>query len=745
MIAIMRDGMGVGLAATQLGMLRRLLVFQAGPRRRADGAGQPRDRVALRGGRRRRGGLPQPAAGLDGRRAPAARTGQRPRRRGRAGRDRGLGPRGAGAPARDRPPRRHPDPRPHRREQRKGALRALREGGSYSPPVEDEDEDGRRAPRAANRRVSRPSTSAPRSSPPTVLRRLAGSPHRPALVVTPPDRPRGRGRRTLPPPAAEAARRAGDRAAPGRERQRRGGAGADPRGAAARRSAVCAFGQLIREPLLSELADAERPSLAAAALARRGADRAGDHGRRRAHRRLRHAGHRRPRLRAGGPPRGGRDRPRRGLRVALGEARRARRRAAGRRRSTCGPRGGSSSRSRTRRRRPTPRRSTPPSAASTPPARPIELARAVRALTPARRRLPGDRADGERLGVRRARAVDVGVKTGEVRAEWGALLLGCGGRGALRLEVVQPPGGKPMPVDAYLRGHPLPKLRDLSRAGARLRRCSERPSRRAPSPSGPSARRPTSAASAAASAPRRSASPTAPCSAAAPPTRRSSASPSARRGCSTRRCWPALRLGLYELLFADATPDHAAVDQAVELVKRAGAAHAAGLVNAVLRRAARERAELTASLLGDDSTPEAAAVAHSAPLWLARMWWEELGADAARSLLAACNEPAEIAFRATRAIARRCLRELRDAGSRGAGTRGRVAAGRAGDDRHRGPDRRGRPGAGRGREADAAEPRLRRRGRGARPAARASTSSTSAPGRGSRPARSRRGWATAAR
>jgi peptide deformylase len=31
MVSIMRDGMGVGLAATQLGILRRLLVFQAGP------------------------------------------------------------------------------------------------------------------------------------------------------------------------------------------------------------------------------------------------------------------------------------------------------------------------------------------------------------------------------------------------------------------------------------------------------------------------------------------------------------------------------------------------------------------------------------------------------------------------------------------------------------------------------------------------------------------------------------------
>ncbi len=109
----------------------------------------------------------------------------------------------------------------------------------------------------------------------------------------------------------------------------------------------------------------------------------------------------------------------------------------------------------------------------------------------------------------------------------------------------------------------------------------------------------------------------------------------------------ALRLGLYELLFTDSTPDHAAVDQAVELTKAAGAPQAAGLVNAVLRRAARERADLTAALLGDNSTPERAAIAHSAPLWLAQMWWSELGAEAARGLLAACNEPAEVALRAS--------------------------------------------------------------------------------------------------
>jgi 16S rRNA (cytosine967-C5)-methyltransferase len=106
-----------------------------------------------------------------------------------------------------------------------------------------------------------------------------------------------------------------------------------------------------------------------------------------------------------------------------------------------------------------------------------------------------------------------------------------------------------------------------------------------------------------------------------------------------------MRLGVYELLFADGTPDHAAVDQAVELVKRAGASHASGFVNAVLRRAGRERDGLSKALLSDDSTPEAAAVKHSAPLWLAQMWWRELGPEDARSLLAACNEPQELAFR----------------------------------------------------------------------------------------------------
>lgn len=106
----------------------------------------------------------------------------------------------------------------------------------------------------------------------------------------------------------------------------------------------------------------------------------------------------------------------------------------------------------------------------------------------------------------------------------------------------------------------------------------------------------------------------------------------------------ALRLGMFELLFADGTPDHAAVDQAVSLTREAGAEHAAGFVNALLRRTLRERDRLR-ERLDDDSTPDAAAMAHSAPLWLVEMWWKELGPERARSVLAAANRPPERAVR----------------------------------------------------------------------------------------------------
>jgi 16S rRNA (cytosine967-C5)-methyltransferase len=67
-------------------------------------------------------------------------------------------------------------------------------------------------------------------------------------------------------------------------------------------------------------------------------------------------------------------------------------------------------------------------------------------------------------------------------------------------------------------------------------------------------------------------------------------------------------------------------------------------VNAVLRRTTREGAGLLAGMSED--TPEAAAIMHSHPEWIARLWWQELGAQDARALMAADNEPGEVALRA---------------------------------------------------------------------------------------------------
>jgi 16S rRNA (cytosine967-C5)-methyltransferase len=104
----------------------------------------------------------------------------------------------------------------------------------------------------------------------------------------------------------------------------------------------------------------------------------------------------------------------------------------------------------------------------------------------------------------------------------------------------------------------------------------------------------------------------------------------------------ALRLGLYQLVYAAKVPAHAAVAESVELVKRESPG-GAKLVNAVLRRGAREAAGLVAAL--PDATPAEAALRHSHPEWVAALWWDALGPDTARALMAAGNEPAEAALR----------------------------------------------------------------------------------------------------
>jgi 16S rRNA (cytosine967-C5)-methyltransferase len=99
----------------------------------------------------------------------------------------------------------------------------------------------------------------------------------------------------------------------------------------------------------------------------------------------------------------------------------------------------------------------------------------------------------------------------------------------------------------------------------------------------------------------------------------------------------ALQLGLFQLMFLDGVAPHAAIGEAAELAKPSPGHR---LVNAVLRRVQREGVELPS-----DATPAGAAIRHSHPLWIVELWWDWLGPQATRALLAANNEPAELALR----------------------------------------------------------------------------------------------------
>jgi 16S rRNA (cytosine967-C5)-methyltransferase len=135
----------------------------------------------------------------------------------------------------------------------------------------------------------------------------------------------------------------------------------------------------------------------------------------------------------------------------------------------------------------------------------------------------------------------------------------------------------------------------------------------------------------------------------------------------------ALRLGLYQLRFLERIPPRAAINESVELVKRARKASAASLVNAVLRRSAEDLAAQGRQSLGGrsfnsdkkrtpsprDSAPEAdrvivsaerllpsnlpraerLAILYSHPTWLVERWLARFGEQRTLALLDANNRP----------------------------------------------------------------------------------------------------------
>ena len=279
-----------------------------------------------------------------------------------------------------------------------------------------------------------------------VLRRLADSPHRPVLVVTRPDRPRGRGRKLRPAPGRRDRARARDRARPARVRQRRGARWPRSPRRAPEAVCVCAFGALIKEPLLSayEMLNVH-PSLlprwrGAAPIERAimgGDERTG---------RVDHAAHRGPRLRAGLRPGGRADRAGGHLRHAGGASRGSRGGPARARRSTSAPPCAEQDEALAT----YADKSRPRTGSSIPPRRlSSSSARCARSRPTSARYVALE--EGSASGCARPGPAAGGPPAGELSLDGTRPVLGCA-EGALELLVVQPPGRRAMSGEDYLRG-----------------------------------------------------------------------------------------------------------------------------------------------------------------------------------------------------------------------------------------------------------------------------------------------------
>ncbi len=121
-----------------------------------------------------------------------------------------------------------------------------------------------------------------------------------------------------------------------------------------------------------------------------------------------------------------------------------------------------------------------------------------------------------------------------------------------------------------------------------------------------------------------------------------------------------LRLGVYQLTNMGSVPAYAAIAQTVELAKRRHGLGASKLVNAVLRRADREREALGVATPADPV--EALALKYSHPVWLVAKWVERWGAEETARLLTLNNAEAPLIIRPYGAVREQLEAMLEEAG-----------------------------------------------------------------------------------
>jgi 16S rRNA (cytosine967-C5)-methyltransferase len=104
-----------------------------------------------------------------------------------------------------------------------------------------------------------------------------------------------------------------------------------------------------------------------------------------------------------------------------------------------------------------------------------------------------------------------------------------------------------------------------------------------------------------------------------------------------------LRLGMYDLLFMDGTPDHAAINEPVEIAKNKISSRSGDMANAILRRLQREMATLPKPAMKDRT--ELVATTFSHPQWLVSRYVTRFGEREAFQLMQANNRRPEFFLR----------------------------------------------------------------------------------------------------
>ena len=105
-----------------------------------------------------------------------------------------------------------------------------------------------------------------------------------------------------------------------------------------------------------------------------------------------------------------------------------------------------------------------------------------------------------------------------------------------------------------------------------------------------------------------------------------------------------LRAALYQILFLDKGPDHAAVNEAVEFMKRVRGDKAAGLVNGVLRNIIRNKEGIHYPDVQNDAALYLSTM-YSFPLWMVRRWMNRFGFYETEKLLEAQNQKPGLTLR----------------------------------------------------------------------------------------------------